>query len=348
MLEPKKIAIVGATGYTGQELVRLLLGHHGVAIVALYSRRNQGENYAQLFPQFRGFDLPPLSEYEPRRLARKAELACFCLPHHESQQAVGQALDHGLKVVDLSADFRLKKLSVYRKWYGDHERPELLKQAVYGLPERYRDRIRKARLVANPGCYPTGVILGVAPLLEAGLADPGHVIADLKSGVSGAGRKAALELSFCEVNEAFRPYNLYGHRHTPEMEQELGRAAGRAVRVTFSPHLVPMSRGILGTIYLRLYRRATTAELHQLLAAAYVDEPFVRVLPPGELPCVSRVRGSNFVDLAATAAPGGREAIVTCALDNLCKGAAGAAVQNLNLLLGLPEASGLLQLPLRP
>jgi N-acetyl-gamma-glutamyl-phosphate reductase len=348
MHSKKKIAIVGATGYTGQELLRLLLVHPQVTIAALTSRANTGEPYEKLFPQFRGFGLPALSEYKPKALAQSADLAFFCLPHGESQEAVAAAVDLGLKAVDLSADFRLRKLSDYRRWYGDHVRAELLKNAVYGLPELYRDRIRRARLVANPGCYPTGVILGVAPFLRGRLAQPGHVIADMKSGVSGAGRKAAIEYSFCEINEALRPYNLYGHRHTSEMEQELGHAAGRKVRVTFSPHLVPMSRGILGTIYLNLTKKCSRADLHSLLAKAYKDEPFVRVLPPGELPCVSRVRGTNFVDLAVSVAPNGREAIVSTAIDNLVKGAAGAAVQNMNLMLGLPETTALFAPALRP
>ena len=348
MPEIKKVAIVAATGYTGHELVRLLLVHPGVKIVALTSRQNQGECFVKLFPQFRGFELPALSAYDPDQMARDTDLAFFCLPHHESQAAVGAAVDRGLKAIDLSADFRLKKAPVYEKWYGPHERQDLLKKAVYGLPEIYRAQIKKAALVANPGCYPTGVILGVAPLLAAGLVEPEHVFADLKSGVSGAGRKAALDLSFCEVNEDFRPYNLYSHRHTPEMEQELTRAAGRAVRVTFSPHLAPMNRGILGTIYVKLTRKSNTKSLNAVLAKAYQDETFVRVLEPGELPSVSRVRGSNFVDLAVTAAPGGREAIVTSAIDNLVKGSAGAAVQSMNLMLGLPESMGLLQLPMRP
>lgn len=348
MPEIKRVAIIAATGYTGHELVRLLLVHPSVKIVRLTSRQNEGQSFTKLFPQFRGFDLPLISTYDPDRLAQEADLAFFCLPHHESQAAVGAAVDRGLKAIDLSADFRLKKAPVYEKWYGPHERKDLIPKAVYGLPERYRREIKKAALVANPGCYPQGVILGVAPLIEAGLVEPGHVIADLKSGVSGAGRKAAVDYSFCEVVEDFRPYNLYAHRHTPEMEQELSRAAGKAVRVTFSPHLVPMSRGILGTIYVKLTKKADTKKLNAVLAKAYADETFVRVLEPGELPAVSRVRGSNFVDLAVTAAPGGREAIVSSAIDNLVKGASGSAVQCMNLMLGLPESMGLLQLPLKP
>jgi N-acetyl-gamma-glutamyl-phosphate reductase len=348
MDQKKNIAIVGATGYTGQELVRLLLSHPQVKIAALTSRTNAGESYARYFPQFRGYDLPPISEYHPEELAGEVDLVFFCLPHGESQESVAAAVDLGLKAVDFSADFRLRKLADYRRWYGDHVRPEMLKTSVYGLPEIHRAAIVGARLVSVPGCYPTGVILGVAPLLRAKLADPSHIIADLKSGVSGAGRKAAVEYSFCELHDDFRPYNLYAHRHTSEMEQELGIAAGKKTRVTFSPHLVPMSRGILGTIYLNLARKSSAKELQAVIAEAYEHEPFVRVLPLGDLPAVSRVRGSNFVDLAVVCAPSGREAIVASAIDNLVKGAAGAAVQNMNLMLGLPETAGLLAPPLRP
>ncbi len=348
MQAEKKIAIIGATGYTGQELVRILVCHEGVSVKCLTSRQNQGEKYAALFPNFREYDLPEIEKFDPKTIAKKAELAFMCLPHAESQEAVSAALQAGLKVVDLSADFRLRKKTDYERWYVKHNRPELIKKAVYGMPEIYRDKIRKASLVANPGCYPTGVILGVAPLLREGIADPAHVIADMKSGVSGAGRKASLTFAYCEVNEAMRAYNLYGHRHTPEMEQELAVAAGQKVRVTFSPHLAPMNRGILGTIYVTLKKKTTPKALHKIVADAYKHEPFVRVLPPGDLPCVSRVRGTNFVDMAVTAAPSGKEAIVSTAIDNLVKGASGAAVQNMNLMLGLPEMQGLEASAIRP
>jgi len=348
MDEKKTVAIVGATGYTGQELVRILASHPGVEIAALTSRKNPGAKYQDLFPNFRGFKLPTIHRYSLRSLIEKADLAFFCLPHAKSQKAVGDAVDKGLLAIDLSADFRLKKAADYRRWYGGHQRTDLLKRAVYGLPELHRDKIKKAGLVANPGCYPTGVILGIAPLLRAAAADHGNIIADMKSGVSGAGRKASIELAYCEANEAMRAYNLYAHRHTPEMEQELTAAAGKKVRVTFSPHLAPMSRGILGTVYVGLKKKMKTKDLIAILAKAYKDEPFVRVLPPGELPCVSKVRGTNFVDLAATASPDGREAIVSTAIDNLVKGASGAAVQNMNLMLGFNETEALLEPPLRP
>jgi N-acetyl-gamma-glutamyl-phosphate reductase len=348
MSDKKKIAVVGATGYTGQELVRILLGHPSVEIVALTSRKGHGKDYTRLFPQLAGYELPAVSAYKPKKTAKPADLVFFCLPHAESQTAVADAVDLGKKSVDLSADFRLRKVSDYQRWYGKHKRPDLVKKAVYGLPEIHRSRIKRAVLVANPGCYPTGVILGAAPFLEAGAADPSRIIADMKSGVSGAGRKASIELSFCELNEGLRPYKLYAHRHAPEMTQELSRAAGKKVGVTFSPHLAPMNRGILGTIYLRLNKKCSADYLQGILVKAYGSEPFVRVLEQGEMPCVSRVRVANFVDVAVTASPDGREAIVTTALDNLVKGASGAAVQNMNLMLGLPETEGLLAAPTRP
>jgi len=343
----KKIAVIGATGYTGQELVRILLSHPGVEIAALTSRSNQGENYQDIFAQFKNCGLPPLTRYAPKKTLKKTDLAFFCLPHAQGQEAVAAAVEQGVPAVDLSADFRLSRLADYERWYTKHQKPGLLKKAVYGLPELHRQAIKKATLIANPGCYPTGVILGAAPLLRSGMAGP-RIIADMKSGVSGAGRKAAIELSYCETNEAMRPYNLYSHRHTPEMVQELSKAAGKKVKVTFSPHLAPMSRGILGTIYLELTKKCKTQELQAVLAEAYRDEPFVRVLPPGEYPCVSRVRGSNFTDVSVAASPDGREAVVCTALDNLVKGASGAAVQNMNLMLGFDETEALLNAPLRP
>ncbi len=344
----KKVAIVGATGYTGQELARLLVAHPGVTVAALTSRENEGKCYESFFPQFRGLDLPRISGYEPEKLAREVDLAFFCLPHARSQRAVAEALGPGMKCVDLSADFRLRDPAVYEKWYGPHTEREVLGTAVYGMPEIYRDEIKKAGLVANPGCYPTGVILSLVPLLKGGMIAPDHVIADMKSGVSGAGRKASIPLSYCEVNEGFRPYGLYEHRHAPEMEQELAVAAGKPVRVTFSPHLAPMNRGILGTIYVKLTRKFASVDLIGYLEATYRDEPFVRVIPKGEFPCVSRVRGTNFVDIGISVSPRGDEAIVNTAIDNLVKGASGAAVQNMNLMLGLPETEGLVAAGLRP
>jgi len=342
-----KVAIIGATGYTGIELTRLLCRHPQVSLAALTSRQQAGKRYSQVFPGFLGAVDRKISDHDLPAIAHQAEFAFLCLPHSESQDAAALLLAHGLKVVDLSADFRLRSVSTYRKWYGPHRHPDLLQEAVYGLPEVYRDRIADARLVANPGCYPTSVILGLLPLAASGLMKP-EVIADSKSGVSGAGRSPQPSLHFCEVNEGLRAYSIYAHRHTPEIEQEVSAAAGTKVRVTFVPHLVPMNRGILSTLYVKLKRKLSAKALFEVYAEKYESEPFVRVLPRGTLPDVAQVRGTNLTQIGISLAPSGREAVITSALDNLVKGAAGAAVQNFNLMASLPESAGLENLPLFP
>jgi len=342
-----EVAIVGATGYTGMELVRILSRHPQAKLAVLTSRQQAGKLYSQVFPGLlQAVDLP-ITNPDFRAIAKKAELAFLCLPHSESQDAAAALLELGLKVIDLSADFRLKSAAVYKKWYGPHRYPALLKEAVYGLPELYRRKIAKARLVANPGCYPTSVILGLMPLAAKGVMEP-EVIADSKSGVSGAGRSPQQSLHFCEIAENLRAYNIYGHRHTPEMEQELSAAARARVRVTFVPHLVPMNRGILSTLYVKLKKKLSLDNLFDIFRESYQDEPFLRLLPPGTLPEVAQVRGTNFTQIGLSLAPSGREAVITSALDNLVKGAAGAAVQNFNLMQGLPESSALESLPLVP
>jgi N-acetyl-gamma-glutamyl-phosphate reductase len=341
------VAIIGATGYTGIELVRLLCRHPQVQLAALTSRQQAGKRYSQVFPGFLGAVDLKISDHDLPAIAHRAEFAFLCLPHSESQDAAALLLAHGLKVVDLSADFRLRSAAVYRKWYGPHRHPDLLPEAVYGLPEVYRDRIADARLVANPGCYPTSVILGLLPLAAAGLLRP-EVIADSKSGVSGAGRSPHPNLHFAEVNEGLRAYSVYAHRHTPEIEQEVSAAAGNKVRVTFVPHLVPMNRGILSTLYVKLRKKLSAKALFAVYAQRYENEPFVRVLPRGTLPDVAQVRGTNLTQIGLSLAPSGREAVVIAALDNLVKGAAGAAVQNFNLMAGLPETTGLEGPPLFP
>ena len=257
-------------------------------------------------------------------------------------------LAQGCKVVDLSADFRFRDVSLYEQWYQEHTAPELNVEAVYGLPELHRDEVRRTRLVGNPGCYPTCVILGLAPLAQAGLLSPDSVIADCKSGTSGAGRQALLGISFCEVNDGFRAYKVLEHRHTPEMEQELSLLAGTMVSVTFTPHLVPMSRGILGTLYAGLTAPRSEEDLRELYAKFYQGHPFVRLHGPGSLPDTRDVRGANFCDLALRVARGGRRVIVISAIDNLTKGAAGQAVQNFNLMMGFPETLGLETAPFLP
>jgi len=342
-----KIAIVGATGYTGMELVRILSRHPQARLAALTSRQQAGKLYSRVFPGLlQAVDLR-ITDPDYQAIAHKAEMAFLCLPHSESQDAAAALLKRGLKVIDLSADFRLHSAAVYKKWYGPHRYPALLKQAVYGLPELYRRKIAPARLVANPGCYPSSVILGLAPLAAAGVMEPA-VIADSKSGVSGAGRSPQQNLHFSEVNENLRAYQIYGHRHTPEMEQELSAAARKKVRVTFVPHLAPMNRGILSTLYVRLTKKLSLDNLFEIYRGSYQDELFIRLLPAGALPETAQVRGTNFTQIGLSLAPSGREAVITCALDNLVKGAAGAAVQNFNLMQGLPEITALESLPLVP
>jgi N-acetyl-gamma-glutamyl-phosphate reductase len=343
-----RTAVVGATGYTGQELVRILARHPSVELSALTSRREAGKAYSQVFPGFRGIVDRKITGHDLSRVCERAELVFLALPHAESQAAVAEVIERKRKAIDLSADFRFKKLKPYRHWYGEHRFPQLLRRAVYGMPEIYREQIKKARLVANPGCYPTSVILALKPLCERRLFEPDSVIVDSKSGLSGAGRSVLSTLMFSEVNESLRPYNIYHHRHTPEMEQELTALYKKKVQVTFAPHLVPLNRGILSTIYVRLVRKMSVERLHGIYQKAYSREPFIRLLAPGELPDLVRVRGSNFCDIGLSLAESGRSAVITSAIDNLIKGASGTAVQNFNLMSGLPETTGLDRIPLFP
>ncbi len=343
-----KVAIAGASGYTGGELIRLLAGHPQVEISCLTARQNAGEEIAALFPSLRERIALVCEPTEPELIAAKADFVFTALPHQSAMDVVPQLLRAGLRVVDLSADYRLKDVAVYRQWYQEHTSPELLGEAVYGLPELFREEVGAARLIANPGCYPTSVALALAPLLKEGLIDPASVVVDSKSGTSGAGRSAKVDSLFCEVNEGFKAYGLPRHRHTPEIEQTLSRLAGREVVINFTPHLLPVNRGILSTCYAALKRPAATAKLLQVFADHYRDEPFVRVLPEGSLPNIAFVRGSNFCDLGLVSDPRTGRVIVVSAIDNLVKGAAGQAVQNMNLMLGFDETAGLTGLPVFP
>ncbi len=344
-----KVAVVGASGYAGLELVRLLARHPACEIAALTSLEFPGVPFSQVFPALAGIvDLLISQDFDAREIGAQAQVVFTAVPHKAAMGMIPGLLAQGCRVVDLSADFRFRDRAVYEKWYQAHSEPELLREAVYGLPELHREAIRGARLVGNPGCYPTCVILGLAPLARAGWLTPGSVIADCKSGVSGAGRQGLLGLSFCEVNDGFRAYKVLDHRHTPEMEQELSGLAGTPVHVTFTPHLTPMSRGILGTLYANLTEPRTEAELRELYRQFYQGEPFVRLLPEGSLPDTRNVRGANFCDLAGRVDETGRRVIVLSAIDNLTKGAAGQAVHNFNLMLGLEETLGLQTPPFLP
>lgn len=337
-----KIAIVGASGYTGLELIRLLDRHPLVEISCVTSEQSAGKRISDTFPTLRGRCDLVLEALDPAVVAAKADLIFTALPHQAAMKVVPDFLTAGKKVVDLSADYRLHDPAVYAAWYEPHLNPELLPDAVFGLPELRRDLIKQARLVANPGCYPTSVILGLRPLLENGLIDLTTIIADSKSGTSGAGRSAKVDSLYCEVNDSFKAYGVGGvHRHTPEIEQELSELAGKPVTITFTPHLVPMDRGILSTIYAIPTRTVTTEELVALYADTYRDESFVRPLPKGQFPSTAFVRGSNFCDIGITLDSRTNRIVVVSAIDNLVKGASGQAIQNMNLVCGFPEAMGL-------
>ena len=342
-----RIGVIGASGYTGGDLVRLAARHPAIEIAALTAGAHAGKPMAEVFPHLGKLDLPPLSSNEDADW-RDIEWVFCGLPHGASQEVILNLPRH-LRIIDMSADFRLRDAAVYAEWYGGpHKALGLQEQAVYGLTEHYRGDIAKARLVACPGCYPTAVLIALLPLVKARLVEPDDLIIDAKSGVSGAGRSLKQNILFCEAGEGISPYALAGHRHAPEIEQEVSRAAGQAVRVSFTPHLVPMSRGELCTIYARLAPGATPAACAEALHRAYAEEPFVSMAPKGVLPSTQFVRGSNNVMLSVHADRLPGRVIVLSALDNLVKGSAGQAIQNFNLMAGLPETTGLEQLALFP
>jgi len=340
--------IFGATGYTGMELMRILSSHPDVAVTGGSSRNWAGKRVSEVFPFVdaqQDFVLRPVDDL---KMDPEGDVAFLALPHGEAAAIIRLVLEAGLKVIDLSADCRLRDPNMYAEWYGAHCDPDLLEHAVYGLPELYRDKIRQTNLVANPGCYPTTVILGLAPLAKLAQVDITRPVVDSKSGISGAGRGAKLNTSFCEAGEGFKPYSVLGHRHISEMEQELSGLTGGPVRVRFTPHLLPISRGIVSTMYLPLKGSITAEELRQTYVDYYRSEPFVRVLPSGVFPDTARVRGSNQCHLAVELDERTGLVVAMAAIDNLVKGASGAAVQNMNIIAGVEEKAGLEALPLFP
>jgi N-acetyl-gamma-glutamyl-phosphate reductase len=342
-----RIAILGASGYTGAELLRLLAGHDRVEIAALTADRHAGKPIAAVFPHLAGRALPDLVTIDQVDFA-SVELVFCCLPHGTTQEVIA-ALPRHLRIVDLSADFRLADVEIYAQWYGHaHRAPALQREAIYGITELVRPALGNTRLVANPGCYPTSAQLPLVPLVRAGLIDIDDIIIDAKSGITGAGREPKQTSLFAEVAEGISAYGVANHRHAPEIEQGLSEAAGRPITVNFTPHLMPMNRGILATIYVRLANGAGIADLRRTLEAAYRDEPFVRIVGEGGMPATQHVRGSNLclIGLAADRVKG--RAILVSAIDNLVKGASGQAVQNMNVMLGFPETAGLQQQPLFP
>ena len=341
-----RVGIVGGTGYTGVELLRLLARHPEIEIKAITSRGDAGKPVADMFPSLRGH--VGLAFSDPAQAALdECDAVFFATPNGIAMQQVPALLDAGVKVIDLAADFRLKNAADWEKWYGmPHACPHLLEQAVYGLPEVNREQIRTARLVANPGCYPTAVQLGFIPLIEAGIVDAKGLIADAKSGVSGAGRKAEVHTLFAEASDNFKAYGVGGHRHLPEISQGLSAVASRDVGLTFVPHLTPLIRGIHATLYARL--SAECGDLQSLYERRYANERFVDVLPAGSHPETRSVRASNVCRIAVHRPQGGDTVVVLSVIDNLVKGAAGQAVQNLNLMFGFDESCGLELVPVLP
>jgi N-acetyl-gamma-glutamyl-phosphate reductase len=342
-----RVAILGASGYTGAELLRLLVRHPDVEIRVLTADRKAGGTIDDVFPHLGGLGLPRLVSIADVKWDG-IDLVFCALPHGTTQEVIA-ALPAHLKVIDLSADFRLHDLPTYAQWYGhEHRAPDLQKGAVYGLTEFARDAIKQARLVANPGCYPTSAQLPLIPLMQAGAIDSDDIVIDAKSGVSGAGRAAKEGSLYAEVTEGVHAYGVASHRHAPEIEQELSKTAGRPIVVNFTPHLMPMSRGMLSSLYLRLANGATPESVHATLAQRFASEPFVRVLPFGQTPQTRHVRGSNLAVLGVVADRLKGRVMVFSALDNLVKGAAGQAVQNMNVQFGLDETKALEQAPMFP
>ena len=336
-----KIGIVGGTGYTGVELLRLLIMHPQAEIAVITSRQEAGRGVADIFPNLRGHLGLSFSEPNTEALAN-CDVVFFATPHGVAQASVPELLDRNVKVIDLSADFRIRSVPVWEQWYGQtHACPERIGDAVYGLPEVNREHIRKAQLIACPGCYPTSVLLGFLPLLERGLIDPGDLVANAASGVSGAGRQAVIPNLLAESSDNFKAYGVAGHRHLPEIEQGLADIAGSAVSLTFVPHLLPIIRGIHSTLYANLINEDAGVDVQAVFEERYQDEPFVDVLPPGEHPQTRSVRGSNMVRIAVARPQGRNKVVVMVAEDNLVKGASGQAVQNMNIVMGLPETLGL-------
>ncbi len=338
-----KVGIIGATGYAGAELVRILSYHPETEIVHAMSKSYAGQKLTELYPSLRRVQDLVCEDLDTEALKRDCDVVFTALPHGASAETIAALMESPtLKVIDLSADFRYRDHAVYSQWYGiDHCAKDLLKESVYGLCELYREEIKKARLIGNPGCYTTCSILGAAPLLAKGLIEPDSVIIDAKSGVSGAGRKLVIDQHFCECTENTKAYGVAKHRHTSEIEQELSLLAGEDIILSFTPHLIPQKRGILSTIYGKLKAPMSTAELLEVYREFYQDEYFIRIYEEGKLPETNHVAGSNFVDMGLVADPRTGRVIVVSCIDNLFKGAAGQAVQNMNLMFGLPEKTAL-------
>lgn len=340
-----RAAVIGATGYAGAELVRILAGHPDVRLDLLTSRQYAGERFDKVFASMAGVVDLSCESYSADAVAGRCDMAFIALPHQLPMDIVPELLARNVRVVDLSADFRFSDVERYEKFYQPHKARETLSQSVYGLAEVYTERIRSSHLIGNPGCYPTSILLPLVPLLEAGVLDTESLIADSKSGVSGAGRSPALGSMYSEVSESFKAYKVNAHRHNPEIDEVLSRHGKKPVHITFTPHLLPMSRGMLSTIYASLEQRLLETELTDIIREYYRDRPFIRVCGNDRLPDTRNVRGTNFCDIGLKVDAAGHRAIILSAIDNLVKGAAGQAVQNMNLMFGLQEKAGLWNVP---
>ncbi len=340
-----RAGIIGATGYAGAELVRILAGHPDVELTAITSRQYAGNAFGKVFPAMAGVVDLVCEQLDMDDLCSRTDVVFLALPHKIPMSLVPEIIRQGKRVIDLSADFRFSDIGLYEQHYQPHTAPEVNTKAVYGLCEIYREKIRKARIIGNPGCYPTSILLPLIPLLKEGLIDPKTIISDSKSGVSGAGRSVSLTTHFCEVNNSFRAYKIAVHRHNPEINEVLSREAGSAVSITFVPHLVPMTRGMLTTTYASLAIDATEADIRNCIADYYATRPFVRIRPDEDPPNTAHVRGTNFCDIGVRIDGQNKRLILVSAIDNLVKGAAGQAVQNMNIMYDLDEVTGLNTVP---
>jgi len=340
-----KVGVVGATGYAGAELVRILCGHPGVKLAALTSRQYAGMPFQQVYTAMTGIVDHICQDMDVGYLCEAVDVVILALPHKIPMQYVPEFLEKGVKVIDLSADFRFNNPDVYEAHYQPHMARAFLREAVYGLSEVYAEAIRNASLIGNPGCYPTSILLPLIPLLKNGLLDVAGLVADSKSGVSGAGRSPSLGVHFCEVHESFKAYKVAEHRHNPEIDEILSLEAGAPTHITFVPHLVPMSRGMLTTLYGTVEKNIGLKEIRNCLADAYAGCPFIRLYPDGQLPETRFVRGTNFCDIGVKFDAISGRVILVSAIDNLVKGAAGQAVQNMNIMMGLNEETGLMNIP---
>jgi N-acetyl-gamma-glutamyl-phosphate reductase len=347
IMQEFNVAILGASGYTGGELIRILVNHPNVKISYITAEKHAGKKVSEVLPHLKGILDLKLEKLDPKKVPDDIDIVFAALPHGASAEVIHEIYKRKIKIIDLGADFRLNEGN-YRQWYGDHPCSDILEDAVYGISELNKEQIAESNLIANPGCYPTASILPLAPLLKENIVDESSIIIDAKSGVSGAGRSPSLDLHFCEVSEGFKAYKVAEHRHSPEIEQHLSEYSKKDVNIIFTPHLIPIDRGIFSTIYVKTDKEYTTSELLQKLKDFYKNSHFIRIYDEGQFPNISYIRGSNFCDIGIKSIPEKKSAVIVSVIDNLVKGAAGQAVQNMNIMMDLPETTGLNLNPVYP